>query len=104
MAFWVIKVKKRVLITLDREREFEVVIKFAARVSMHQLRELLSGKQVDTPQEALTVIDIVLRELAAQRCICVSTLYPLPPFELNEAIAIFLFQCFLGLILLVLHV
>ena len=53
-----------------REREFKVVIKFAARVSMHQLRELLSGKQVDTPQEALSVIDIVLRELAAQRCIC----------------------------------
>ncbi|KAH1248480.1 Protein argonaute PNH1 [Glycine max] len=49
-----------------REKEFEVVIKFAARVSMHQLRELLSGKQVDTPQEALTVIDIVLRELATQ--------------------------------------
>ncbi|KAL4276687.1 hypothetical protein AHAS_Ahas20G0232100 [Arachis hypogaea] len=42
-----------------REREFNVVIKFAARVSMHQLRELLSGKQVDTPQEALTIIDIV---------------------------------------------
>lgn len=49
-----------------REREFEVVIRFAARVSMNQLRELLSGKQVDTPQEALTVIDTVLRELAAQ--------------------------------------
>nr|XP_025683700.2 protein argonaute 10-like [Arachis hypogaea] len=49
-----------------REREFKVVIKFAAHVSMHQLRELLSGKQVDTPQEALIVIDIVLRELAAQ--------------------------------------
>lgn len=45
-------------------------IKFAAGVSMHQLRELLSGKQVDTPQEALTVIDIVLREVAAQRCVC----------------------------------
>ncbi|KAG5039315.1 hypothetical protein JHK85_011791 [Glycine max] len=52
-----------------REKEFEVVIKFAARVSMHQLRELLSGKQVDTPQEALTVIDIVLRELATQRLV-----------------------------------
>lgn len=51
-----------------REREFRVRIKFAARVSMHQLRELLSGKQVSTPQEALTIIDIVLRELASQRC------------------------------------
>ncbi|KAK7388752.1 hypothetical protein VNO78_23579 [Psophocarpus tetragonolobus] len=54
-----------------REREFEVAIKFAACVSMRQLRELLSGKQVDTPQEALTVIDIVLRELAAQSYVSV---------------------------------
>lgn len=45
-----------------------MVIKFATRVSMQQLRDLLSGKQVDTPQEALTVFDIVLREIAAQRC------------------------------------
>lgn len=52
-----------------REREFEVAIKFAANVSMHQLRELLSGKPVNTPQEALNVMDIVLRELVAQRCI-----------------------------------
>ncbi|KAH1254297.1 Protein argonaute PNH1 [Glycine max] len=49
-----------------RERDFKVVIKFATRVSMHQLRELLSGKQVNNPQEALSVFDIVLRELAAQ--------------------------------------
>jgi len=53
-----------------REREFKVVIKFATHVSMHQLRELLSGKQVKNPQEAISVFDIVLRELAAQRCIC----------------------------------
>ncbi|KAH1246694.1 Protein argonaute PNH1 [Glycine max] len=49
-----------------REREFKVVIKFATHVSMHQLRELLSGKQVKNPQEAISVFDIVLRELAAQ--------------------------------------
>lgn len=70
-----------------REREFEVTIKFAARVSMHQLRELLSGKPVDTPQEALTVIDIVLRELASQRCICscsFNIIYPLRPLLLSS--------------------
>ncbi|XP_027356040.1 protein argonaute PNH1-like isoform X1 [Abrus precatorius] len=50
----------------SRQREFRVAIKYATRVSMHQLHELLSGKQVDTPQEALSVFDIVLRELAAQ--------------------------------------
>ncbi|KAJ1435138.1 Ribonuclease H-like superfamily [Sesbania bispinosa] len=49
-----------------REREFKVEIKYANRVSMQQLRDLLSGKQVDTPQEALSVFDIVLREVAAQ--------------------------------------
>ncbi|KAL2340457.1 hypothetical protein Fmac_008397 [Flemingia macrophylla] len=49
-----------------RERKFKVVIKFATRVSMHQLRELLNGKQVDNPQEALSVFDLVFRELAAQ--------------------------------------
>ncbi|XP_045829694.1 protein argonaute PNH1-like [Trifolium pratense] len=48
-----------------REREFEVEIKFVAHVSMHQLHELLSGKKVDTPHEALKVISIVLKELAS---------------------------------------
>ncbi|MED6132618.1 Protein argonaute PNH1 [Stylosanthes scabra] len=64
-----------------REREFKVVIKFAARVSMHQLRVLLSGKQVDTPQEALTVIDIVLRELAAQSYVSVGRFLYSPDFR-----------------------
>lgn len=50
-----------------REREFKVQIKFVTLASMHQLRELLAGKQVNNPQEALTIIDIVLRELHAQR-------------------------------------
>ena len=45
-----------------------MTIKFVAHVSMRQLNELLSGKQVDNPQEALSVIDSVLRELAGQRC------------------------------------
>ena len=36
---------------------------------MQQLCELLAGKPVDTPHKALTIIDIVLRQLAAQRCI-----------------------------------
>ncbi|WJX90207.1 Protein argonaute PNH1 [Trifolium repens] len=48
-----------------RAREFEVAIKFVAHVSMHQLHELLSGKKVDTPEEALHIIDIVLKELAS---------------------------------------
>uniref|UniRef100_A0A2N9G3P1 Piwi domain-containing protein n=1 Tax=Fagus sylvatica TaxID=28930 RepID=A0A2N9G3P1_FAGSY len=54
-----------------REREFQVSISFVALASMHQLRELLAGKPVDTPHKALTIIDIVLRQLAAQRYVSV---------------------------------
>ncbi|EXB76263.1 Protein argonaute 1C [Morus notabilis] len=49
-----------------RKREFEVKVKFAATTCMDQLRDLLAGKQVDTPQKALSIIDIVLKELTAQ--------------------------------------
>ncbi|KAG2718642.1 hypothetical protein I3843_03G220900 [Carya illinoinensis] len=54
-----------------REQQFKVTISFVALASMHQLRELLAGKSVDTPQEALTIIDIVLRQLPGQRYISV---------------------------------
>ncbi|GFP91688.1 protein argonaute 1 [Phtheirospermum japonicum] len=50
-----------------REREFRVVIKFAARADLHHLGMFLQGKQADAPQEALQVLDIVLRELPAPR-------------------------------------
>lgn len=46
-----------------------MVIKFVALASMVQLRQLLSGKQVDSPQKSIKIIDIVLREIAAQRFI-----------------------------------
>ena len=46
-----------------------MTISFITLASMQQLRELLAGKPVDTPHKALTIIDIVLRQLAAQRCI-----------------------------------
>ncbi|CAI0400263.1 unnamed protein product [Linum tenue] len=46
-----------------REREFKVVIKLAARADLHHLGLFLQGKQADAPQEALQVLDIVLREL-----------------------------------------
>lgn len=66
-VYW--RLTKSWLINHVREREFKVTITFVALASMHQLRELLAGKPVDTPQVALTIIDIVLRQLAAQRCI-----------------------------------
>ncbi|KAI5055294.1 hypothetical protein GOP47_0030439 [Adiantum capillus-veneris] len=50
-----------------RERQFKVVIKFAARADLHHLGEFLHGRQAEAPQEALQVLDIVLRELPTQR-------------------------------------
>ncbi|KAL5199845.1 hypothetical protein ABZP36_021048 [Zizania latifolia] len=50
-----------------REREYRVTIKFAARADLHHLRQFIAGRQADAPQEALQVLDIVLRELANRR-------------------------------------
>ncbi|KAJ7549424.1 hypothetical protein O6H91_07G053000 [Diphasiastrum complanatum] len=50
-----------------RERQFKVVIKFAAHADLHHLGQFLAGRQADAPQEALQVLDIVLRELPTQR-------------------------------------
>ncbi|KZV25671.1 protein argonaute 1 [Dorcoceras hygrometricum] len=50
-----------------RERVFTVVIKFAARADLHHLGMFLQGRQADAPQEALQVLDIVLRELPTSR-------------------------------------
>ncbi|KAE9586115.1 putative post-transcriptional gene silencing PAZ-Argonaute family [Lupinus albus] len=50
-----------------REREFKVVIKMASRADLHHLGLFLQGRQTDAPQEALQVLDIVLRELPTTR-------------------------------------
>jgi eukaryotic translation initiation factor 2C len=50
-----------------RERPFKVVIKFASRPDLHHLKQFLAGAQADVPQEALQVLDIVLRELPTHR-------------------------------------
>jgi eukaryotic translation initiation factor 2C len=44
-----------------------VVIKFAARTDLHHLELFLAGRQADAPQDALQVLDIVLRELPTAR-------------------------------------
>ncbi|KAJ8637677.1 hypothetical protein MRB53_011944 [Persea americana] len=54
-----------------REKEFKVVIKFVARADLQHLRRFLDGKQTDAPQEALQVLDIVLRELSSQRYVAI---------------------------------
>ncbi|KAF9614273.1 hypothetical protein IFM89_016565 [Coptis chinensis] len=50
----------------SRQREFKVTIKFVARADLQHLHQFLAGN-ADTPQEALQVLDIVLRELSTQR-------------------------------------
>ena len=43
------------------------MIKFVARANMHHLGQFLAGKRADAPQEALQILDIVLRELSSKR-------------------------------------
>ncbi|KAM7255757.1 hypothetical protein ACFE04_011498 [Oxalis oulophora] len=50
-----------------RVREYKVVIKFVARANMHHLGEFLAGKRADHAQDALQILDIVLRELSNRR-------------------------------------
>lgn len=45
-----------------------MAIRFVARAELHHLRRFIAGKQADAPQEALHVLDIVLREVSSQRC------------------------------------
>ncbi|OEL21917.1 Protein argonaute 1 [Dichanthelium oligosanthes] len=49
--------------SVRRRRNFKVVIKFAARADLHRLELFLAGRHAEAPQEALQVLDIVLREL-----------------------------------------
>lgn len=50
-----------------RERLYNVVIKFVARANLHHLGQFLAGKCADGPQDALQILDIVLRELSTKR-------------------------------------
>ncbi|CAD5188298.1 unnamed protein product [Musa acuminata subsp. malaccensis] len=56
-------------IGIAREKEYRVAIKFVARAEIYHLQQLIAGRQTDAPQEALQVLDIVLRELSNQRYI-----------------------------------
>ncbi|KAK9058632.1 hypothetical protein SSX86_023474 [Deinandra increscens subsp. villosa] len=48
-----------------REREFKVTIKFAAKKDLSYLKEFLTGRQRDVPQETIQALDVVLRESAS---------------------------------------
>ncbi|XP_022974445.1 protein argonaute 10-like [Cucurbita maxima] len=50
-----------------RERDYKVVIKFVARANLQYLGQFLAGKRANAPQEAIQILDIVLRELSSKR-------------------------------------
>lgn len=50
------------IMDIRKEREFKVTIKLASRPDLYNLREFLRGKQLDSPQETIQVLDVVLRE------------------------------------------
>lgn len=50
-----------------RKREFKVVIKFSAQANLHHLGLFLAGRHAEVPQEAIQVLDIVLRQLPSTR-------------------------------------
>ncbi|KAK1270774.1 Protein argonaute 10 [Acorus gramineus] len=50
-----------------RMREYKVLIRLVARVDLHNLGQFLAGKCTGFPQEALQVLDVVLRELSNRR-------------------------------------
>ncbi|KAI3851896.1 hypothetical protein MKW98_019895, partial [Papaver atlanticum] len=45
-----------------RERKFKVAIKLASRPDLHHLHQFLAGRQRDSPQETIQVLDVVMRE------------------------------------------
>ncbi|KAA8550272.1 hypothetical protein F0562_001956 [Nyssa sinensis] len=44
-----------------KERKFKVAIKFAAKADLFHLKQYLSSRQRDAPQETIQVLDVVLR-------------------------------------------
>nr|KJB35165.1 hypothetical protein B456_006G103000 [Gossypium raimondii] len=49
-----------------KERQFKVAIKLASKPDLHYLREFLSRKHFECPQEAIQVLDVVLRAKPSQ--------------------------------------
>ncbi|KAL0903812.1 hypothetical protein M5K25_025865 [Dendrobium thyrsiflorum] len=75
---------------ITRDKAYKVAIKFVARADLGHLRLFLEGKQAHAPQEALQVLDIVLRELSNQRYIAVGRSFYSPeirkPLRLGDGL------------------
>ncbi|XP_011037293.1 PREDICTED: protein argonaute 5-like [Populus euphratica] len=57
--------------SVKKERQFNVAIKYASKVDMHHLKEVLSGRQKDVPQETIQILDIVLRASPSEKYVTV---------------------------------
>ncbi|KAL3535803.1 hypothetical protein ACH5RR_004264 [Cinchona calisaya] len=73
-------------ITNLRERRYTVMIKFVAQANMLQCREVHCRKQVETNSQALKVIDVVLRELAAQRYVSIGRFFYSPALKKPQSL------------------
>ncbi|KAG1330043.1 protein argonaute PNH1 [Cocos nucifera] len=71
-------------IGVTREKEYKVAIRFVARADLHHLHQFIAGKQAGAPQEALHVLDIVLRELSSQRYISIGRSFYSPDIRKPE--------------------
>ncbi|PKU72322.1 Protein argonaute 10 [Dendrobium catenatum] len=75
---------------ITRHKAYKVAIKFVARADLGHLRLFLEGKQAHAPQEALQVLDIVLRELSNQRYMAVGRSFYSPeirkPLRLGDGL------------------
>ncbi|XP_026414046.1 protein argonaute MEL1-like [Papaver somniferum] len=54
-----------------RERKFKVAIKLASRPDLHHLHQFLAGRQRDSPQETIQVLDVVMRETPSRNHVVV---------------------------------
>ncbi|KAJ6801017.1 protein argonaute MEL1-like [Iris pallida] len=61
-------------------KEYGVVIKLAGRADLHHLKQFLLGRQHDTPQETIQVLDVVLRETPSTDYVTVSRSFFSPIF------------------------
>nr|BAO49750.1 argonaute protein [Lilium longiflorum] len=54
--------EREVSSTRRAEKEYSITIKFAGRPDLHHLEQFMRGRQIDSPQETIQALDVVLRE------------------------------------------
>jgi hypothetical protein len=69
--FWCFQICDEVVVCDEessREKAFNITIKYASQVDLRSLSKYMaSGTSLDTPQEAIQAVDIVLRNAPAFR-------------------------------------